>query len=196
MILLIDNYDSFCYNLYQLLGEFDENLRVVRNDELTLSEIESLRPNLIVLSPGPGKPEGAGICVEVVKNLAGKIPIFGVCLGHQAIALAFGAKVAYAKTIMHGKTSQITLDTNSRLFKGFSPKTRVARYHSLAIAESSLPSELNIIAKTKDSEIMAIEHKKYALFGVQFHPESVMTEQGKKMIENIYKVVCNVSKPR
>lgn len=196
MILLIDNYDSFCYNLYQLLGEFDENLRVVRNDELTLSEIESLRPNLIVLSPGPGKPEGAGICVEVVKNLAGKIPIFGVCLGHQAIALAFGAKVAYAKTIMHGKTSQITLDTNSRLFKGFSPKISVARYHSLAIAESSLPSELNIIAKTKDNEIMAIEHTKYALFGVQFHPESVMTEDGKKMIENIYKVVCNVSKPR
>lgn len=196
MILLIDNYDSFCYNLYQLLGEFDENLRVVRNDELTLSEIESLRPNLIVLSPGPGKPEQAGICVEVVKNLAGKIPIFGVCLGHQAIALAFGAKVGYAKTIMHGKTSQITLDTNSRLFKGFTTKTRVARYHSLAIAESSLPSELNIIAKTKDNEIMAIEHKKYALFGVQFHPESVMTEEGKKMIENIYKVVCNVSKPR
>lgn len=187
MILLIDNYDSFCYNLYQLLGAFDSDLRVVRNDELSLSEIESLRPNLIVLSPGPGKPEGAGICVEVVKNLAGKIPIFGVCLGHQAIALAFGAKVGYAKTIMHGKTSQITIDTNSRLFKGFSPKTSVARYHSLAIAESSLPSELKIIAKTKDNEIMAIEHTKYALFGVQFHPESVMTEDGKKMIENIYK---------
>lgn len=196
MILLIDNYDSFCYNLYQLLGEFDENLRVVRNDELSVRQIESLRPNLIVLSPGPGKPENAGICVEVVKSLAGKIPIFGVCLGHQAIALAFGAKVAYAKTIMHGKTSQITLDTNSRLFKGFAPKISVARYHSLAIAESSLPSELNIIAKTKDNEIMAIEHKKYALFGVQFHPESVMTNYGKKMIENIYKVVCNVSKPR
>lgn len=196
MILLIDNYDSFCYNLYQLLGEFDSDLRVVRNDELNVRDIESLRPNLIVLSPGPGKPENAGICVEVVKNLAGKIPIFGVCLGHQAIALAFGAKVAYAKTIMHGKTSQITLDTNSRLFKGFAKKTRVARYHSLAIAESSLPSELKIIAKTKDNEIMAIEHTKYALFGVQFHPESVMTEQGKKMIENIYKVVCNVSKPR
>lgn len=187
MILLIDNYDSFCYNLYQLLGAFDSDLRVVRNDELTLSEIESLSPNLIVLSPGPGKPENAGICVEAVKHFAGKIPIFGVCLGHQAIAIAFGAKVAYAKTIMHGKTSQITLDTNSRLFKGFSPKISVARYHSLAIAESSLPSELNIIAKTKDNEIMAIEHTKYALFGVQFHPESVMTDEGKKMIENIYK---------
>lgn len=185
MILLIDNYDSFCYNLYQLLGEFDENLRVVRNDELNVREVESLRPNLIVLSPGPGKPENAGICVEVVKNLAGKIPIFGVCLGHQAIALAFGAKVAYAKTIMHGKTSQITLDTNSRLFKGFAPKTRVARYHSLAVIESTLPKELKAIAHSDDSEIMAIEHKKYALFGVQFHPESVMTDEGKKMIENI-----------
>lgn len=185
MILLIDNYDSFCYNLYQLLGEFDENLRVVRNDELNVREIESLCPNLIVLSPGPGKPENAGICVEVVKNLAGKIPIFGVCLGHQAIALAFGAKVAYAKTIMHGKTSQITLDTNSRLFKGFAPKTRVARYHSLAVIESTLPKELKAIAHSDDSEIMAIEHKKYALFGVQFHPESVMTDEGKKMIENI-----------
>ena len=185
MILLIDNYDSFCYNLYQLLGEFDKNLRVVRNDELTLSEVESLRPNLIVLSPGPGKPENAGICVEVVKNLAGKIPIFGVCLGHQAIALAFGAKVAYAKSIMHGKTSQITLDTNSRLFQGFTPKTRVARYHSLSIVESTLPKELKAIAHSDDGEIMAIEHKKYALFGVQFHPESVMTDDGKKMIENI-----------
>lgn len=185
MILLIDNYDSFCYNLYQLLGEFDSDLRVVRNDELNVRQIESLRPNLIVLSPGPGKPENAGICVEVVKNLEGKIPIFGVCLGHQAIALAFGAKVAYAKTIMHGKTSQITLDTNSQLFKGFAPKTRVARYHSLAIVESTLPKELKAIAHSDDNEIMAIEHKKYALFGVQFHPESIMTDEGKKMIENI-----------
>lgn len=185
MILLIDNYDSFCYNLYQLLGEFDSNLRVVRNDELNVCGIESLHPNLIVLSPGPGKPENAGVCVEVVKNLAGKIPIFGVCLGHQAIALAFGARVAYAKTIMHGKTSQITLDTDSQLFKGFTTKTRVARYHSLAVIESTLPKELKAIAHSDDGEIMAIEHKNYALFGVQFHPESVMTDEGKKMIENI-----------
>lgn len=189
MTLLIDNYDSFCYNLYQLLGAFDSDLRVVRNDELALSEIEALRPNLIVLSPGPGKPENAGICVEAVKHFAGKIPIFGVCLGHQAIAIAFGAKVGYAKTIMHGKISQITLDTKSRLFRGFSPQTIVARYHSLAIAESSLPTELKAIAHSDDGEIMAIEHTKYALFGVQFHPESVMTNEGKKMIENIYKGV-------
>lgn len=185
MILLIDNYDSFCYNLYQLLGAFDSDLRVVRNDELSVRGIESLRPNLIVLSPGPGKPENAGICVEAVKHFAGKIPIFGVCLGHQAIALAFGAKVGYAKTIMHGKTSQITLDTKSRLFKGFTPKISVARYHSLSIVESTLPKELKAIAHSDDNEIMAIEYKKYALFGVQFHPESVMTEKGKKMIENI-----------
>ncbi len=185
MILLIDNYDSFCYNLYQLLGEFDSDLRVVRNDELNVREIEALRPNLIVLSPGPGKPENAGICVEAVRHFAGTIPLFGVCLGHQAIAIAFGAKVAYAKAIMHGKTSQITLDTNSRLFKGFAPQTTVARYHSLAIIESTLPKELKAIAHSDDGEIMAIEHTKYALFGVQFHPESVMTNEGKKMIKNI-----------
>lgn len=189
MILLIDNYDSFCYNLYQLLGEFDKNLRVVRNDELNVRDIESLQPNLIVLSPGPGKPENAGICVKVVKRFAGKIPIFGVCLGHQAIAIAFGAKVGYAKAIMHGKTSQITIDTNSRLFKGFAPKTSVARYHSLAVIESTLPKALKVIARSDDGEIMAIEHKKYALFGVQFHPESVMTDEGKKMIENILNAI-------
>lgn len=193
MTLLIDNYDSFAYNLYQLLGEslqkYGEKIRVVRNDELTLRQIESLHPNLIVLSPGPGKPENAGICVEVVRKFAGKIPIFGVCLGHQAIALAFGAQVGYAKSIMHGKTSQIALDTRSRLFAGFEPKISVARYHSLAVLESTLPSALKAIAHSDDGEIMAIEHKKYALFGVQFHPESVMTKQGKAMIENILKAI-------
>lgn len=189
MTLLIDNYDSFAYNLYQLLGESlgksSSKIRVIRNDELSLREIETLSPKLIVLSPGPGKPENAGICVEAIKHFAGKIPIFGVCLGHQAIALAFGAKVSYAKSIMHGKTSQITLDTDSRLFKGFTPTTSVARYHSLAVVESSLPNELKVIAYSEDGEIMALEHKSYALFGVQFHPESVMTNEGKKMIANI-----------
>lgn len=208
MILLIDNYDSFAYNLYQLLGEslgesnkskirvnrpnrqeICQKIRVIRNDELTLREIKSLSPKLIVLSPGPGKPENAGICVEAIKHFAGKIPIFGVCLGHQAIALAFGAQVSYAKSIMHGKTSCITLDTDSRLFKGFAHTTSVARYHSLAIVESSLPSKLKVIAKSEDGEIMAIEHKDFALFGVQFHPESVMTKQGKAMIKNILKTV-------
>lgn len=190
MTLLIDNYDSFAYNLYQLLGEvLRSEIRVVRNDKLTLRQIESLRPNLIVLSPGPGKPENAGICVEVVKKFAGKIPIFGVCLGHQAIALAFGAKVGYAKSIMHGKTSQISVDTRSRLFAGFEPQISVARYHSLAVLESTLPSVLKAIARSDDGEIMAIEHKKHALFGVQFHPESVMTKQGKAMIENILRAI-------
>lgn len=186
MTLLIDNYDSFCYNLYQLVGEFDSDLRVVRNDELNVREIEALRPQLIVLSPGPGKPENAGICVEVVRCFAGKIPILGVCLGHQAIAIALGAKVGYAKRIMHGKTSQITLDTNSRLFKGFAPRTCVARYHSLAVLESTLPKCLKITAHSDDGEVMALEHRDYALFGVQFHPESVMTSDGKKMIKNIF----------
>ena len=190
MTLLIDNYDSFAYNLYQLLGEILQGeIRVVRNDEISLRVIESLRPNLIVLSPGPGKPENAGICVEVVKKFAGKIPIFGVCLGHQAIALAFGAQVGYAKSIMHGKTSQISLDIDSRLFAGFAPQISVARYHSLAVLESTLPSALKAIAHSDDGEIMAIEHKKYALFGVQFHPESVMTKQGKAMIENILRTI-------
>ncbi len=196
MTLLIDNYDSFAYNLYQLLGESlgessksAAKIRVIRNDELNLREIETLNPKLIVLSPGPGKPENAGICVEAVKKFAGKIPIFGVCLGHQAIAIAFGAQVGYAKSIMHGKTSQIALDTDSRLFKRFMPKISVARYHSLAVLESSLPKELKIIAKSEDGEIMAIEHTKYALFGVQFHPESVMTIEGKKMIANILSAI-------
>lgn len=197
MTLLIDNYDSFAYNLYQLLGESlgessksaESKIRVIRNDELNLREIEMLNPKLIVLSPGPGKPENAGICVEAVKKFAGKIPIFGVCLGHQAIALAFEAQVGYARSIMHGKTSQIALDTDSRLFKGFMPKISVARYHSLAVLESSLPKELKIIAKSEDGEIMAIEHTKYALFGVQFHPESVMTIEGKKMIANILSAI-------
>lgn len=193
MTLLIDNYDSFAYNLYQLLGDslrerddkIHQEIRVVRNDELTLSEIEALAPSLIVLSPGPGKPENAGICVDVVKHFTGKIPIFGVCLGHQAIAIAFGAKVSYAKTIMHGKTSQVTLDTNSRLFAGFPSTTSVARYHSLAVVESTLPQEIIVTARSNDNEIMALEHRDYALFGVQFHPESVLTQKGKMMMKNI-----------
>lgn len=189
MILLIDNYDSFAYNLYQLLGAFDGQICVVRNDELTLDEIESMSPKLIVISPGPGKPENAGICVDAIKHFVGKIPIFGVCLGHQAIALAFGAKVGYAKSIMHGKTSQIMLETDSVLFKGFEQKTSVARYHSLSVVESSLPSELKITARSDDGEIMALEHKSHALFGVQFHPESVMTKQGAKMVANILNAI-------
>ncbi|MCM1539499.1 MAG: aminodeoxychorismate/anthranilate synthase component II [bacterium] len=186
MILLIDNYDSFSYNLYQLIGEVCEDIRVIRNDELSVPEIEALSPRLIVLSPGPGKPADAGICTEVVKQLAGKIPIFGVCLGHQVICEAFGATVTYAKELMHGKTSEITVDTNSCLFHGFPETCTVARYHSLAADRDTVPQELRITGQTADGQVMAVEHARYPVYGVQFHPESVLTEMGAAMIRNLY----------
>lgn len=187
MILLIDNYDSFSYNLYQLIGAVCENIRVIRNDEMTVSEIEALSPQLIVLSPGPGKPADAGVCAEVVKQLAGKIPIFGVCLGHQVICEAFGATVTYAKELMHGKTSVVTVDTDSVLFAGFPKECPVARYHSLAADRATIPPELKITAQTDDAQVMAVEHVRYPVYGVQFHPESVLTESGLEMIKNLYK---------
>ncbi len=186
MILLIDNYDSFSYNLYQLIGAVCEDIRVIRNDEMTVSEIEAISPQLIVLSPGPGKPADAGVCPDVVKALAGKIPIFGVCLGHQVICEAFGATVTYAKELMHGKTSVVTVDTDSCLFHGFSKECRVARYHSLAADLATLPPDLKITAQTADGQVMAVEHVRYPVYGVQFHPESVMTECGLEMIRNLY----------
>lgn len=186
MILLIDNYDSFSYNLYQLIGAVCEDIRVIRNDEMTVPEIEAISPQLIVLSPGPGKPADAGVCPDVVKALAGKIPIFGVCLGHQVICEAFGATVTYAKELMHGKTSVVTEDTDSCLFHGFSKECRVARYHSLAADLATLPPDLKITAQTADGQVMAVEHVRYPVYGVQFHPESVMTECGLEMIRNLY----------
>lgn len=189
MILLIDNYDSFSYNLYQLIGAVCDDIRVIRNDELTVSKIEALSPQLIVLSPGPGKPADAGVCVEVVKRLAGKIPIFGVCLGHQAICEAFGVTVTYAKELMHGKTSVITVDTDSVLFAGFPKECRVARYHSLAADRDTIPPELKITGQTQDGQVMAVEHTDYPVYGVQFHPESVLTESGLAMIKNLYESI-------
>ncbi len=186
MILLIDNYDSFSYNLYQLIGAVCEDIRVIRNDEMTVPEIEAISPQLIVLSPGPGKPADSGVCPDVVKALAGKIPIFGVCLGHQVICEAFGATVTYAKELMHGKTSVVTVDTDSCLFHGFSKECRVARYHSLAADLATLPPDLKITAQTADGQVMAVEHVRYPVYGVQFHPESVMTECGLEMIRNLY----------
>ncbi len=185
MILLIDNYDSFSYNLYQLIGSVNEDIRVVRNDEMSVEQIRSIKPELIVLSPGPGKPSDAGVCVEVVKQLAGEIPIFGVCLGHQAICEAFGATVTYAKELMHGKTSVVETDAESRLFRRLPPKIRVARYHSLAVKEDTLPQELTVTARTEDGQVMAVEHTRYPVCGVQFHPESVLTEYGLEMIRNL-----------
>ncbi|MCR5163803.1 MAG: aminodeoxychorismate/anthranilate synthase component II [Thermoguttaceae bacterium] len=184
MILLIDNYDSFSFNLYQLIGSIEPNIRVVRNDELTIPEIEALAPSAIFLSPGPGKPCDAGICEDVVRAFAGKIPIFGVCLGHQAICEVYGATVTYAKELMHGKQSVCSLDVSSPIFKDLPEEMPVARYHSLAAVESTIPPELKVIARTDDGEVMAVAHRDFHVYGVQFHPESILTPEGKKILEN------------
>ena len=188
MILLIDNYDSFSYNLYQLIGEINEDIKVIRNDEMTVEEIKQLAPDHIIISPGPGRPEDAGVIIDVVKKLGGVIPILGVCLGHQAICMAFGATVTYAERIMHGKQSETLFDTTSKLFKDIYEKAPVARYHSLAADKSTIPDCLKVTAKTESDEIMAVEHRDYPIFGVQFHPESIMTPDGKKMLENFINI--------
>ncbi|MDO4942089.1 MAG: aminodeoxychorismate/anthranilate synthase component II [Lachnospiraceae bacterium] len=184
MILLIDNYDSFSYNLYQYIGSLDSDIVVIRNDEKTLEEIEEIKPDAIVISPGPGRPEQAGICIEVVRYFKGKIPILGVCLGHQAICQAYGATITYAKELMHGKQSVLTVDQSSRIFKGLEKELKVARYHSLAADENTMPECLEVIARADDGEIMAVKHKECETYGLQFHPESVLTPDGMQMIEN------------
>ena len=187
MILLIDNYDSFSYNLYQLVGEINPDIRVIRNDEITVEEIENLSPEKIIISPGPGKPEDAGICIDVIKHFAGKVPILGVCLGHQAICKAFGAAVSHAKSIMHGKESVIKTDTSSLIFKGLPKNITVARYHSLAAVDITMPDCLKITATSDDGEIMAVEHRHFPAYGLQFHPESIMTPDGMTMLRNFMK---------
>lgn len=184
MILLIDNYDSFSYNVYQLTASVCPDVKVIRNDAMTVEEIEALSPSHIILSPGPGRPENAGVCEEVIRRLAGKIPILGICLGHQAICEVFGAKVTYAKELMHGKQSVAELDTDSRLFRGMENKMTVARYHSLAAEAETIPEGLKITARTPDGEVMAVEHREFPVYGVQFHPESVLTPEGRKIMEN------------
>ncbi len=184
MILLIDNYDSFSYNLYQLLGEIDPEIKVIRNDAMSVDEIRNLAPLKIILSPGPGRPEDAGVCVDVVKELSGEIPILGVCLGHQAICVAFGATVDHAKRLMHGKQSETELDLSCPLFKGLKNKVPVARYHSLSADEKTLPNELLVTARADDGEIMAVSHKEHPTYGLQFHPESILTPDGKTMLRN------------
>ena len=184
MILLIDNYDSFSYNLYQLVGELEPDIWVIRNDEMTIEEIEGLQPQRIILSPGPGRPSEAGICEQVVRRLGPGIPILGVCLGHQAICEAYGARITYAKRLMHGKQSTVRLLPGSRLFAGLGEETRVARYHSLAAQKSTLPSILKVTALTDEGEVMAVEHENYPVYGVQFHPESILTPEGKTMLKN------------
>ena len=184
MILLIDNYDSFSYNLFQMVGEIYPDIKVIRNDEMSVEEIKNLAPQKIIISPGPGRPEDAGIIIDVVKELGQSIPILGVCLGHQAICMAFGATVTYAKKLMHGKDSLTYFDTSGAFFSGIPVKSRVARYHSLAVSKDTLPNELRVIARTDDDEVMAVEHSKFPIYGVQFHPESIMTEYGKEMLRN------------
>ena len=188
MILLVDNYDSFSYNLYQLIGEIEPNIKVIRNDEMTLTEIKELNPDRIILSPGPGRPEDSGIIIDVVKTIH-NIPILGVCLGHQAICAAFGATVTYAKELMHGKQSDVKFDTDCPLFRGCPEIAPVARYHSLAADADTIPEELKITALTTDGEVMAVQHKEYPVFGVQFHPESIMTPDGKQMLINFIKEI-------
>jgi len=184
MVLLIDNYDSFSYNLYQLVGSIDPEIQVVRNDGLTIPEIEALSPRRIILSPGPGKPSDSGICEEVVRSFAGKIPMLGVCLGHQAICEVYGATVSYARELMHGKQSEVTLDLTSPIFRGLPPKIPAARYHSLAALPDTVPEVLKIIGRTEDGEVMAVQHRTFPVYGLQFHPESILTPDGGIILKN------------
>jgi anthranilate synthase component 2 len=187
MILLIDNYDSFSYNVYQLIGSVNPDIRVVRNDDYTVQELEAMQPQALILSPGPGKPSDAGICIEAIRHFAGKIPIFGICLGHQAICEAFGGKVSYAKELMHGKKREIHRIGESVLFEGMPETFPAARYHSLAAVRESLPDCLRITAQSDDGEVMAVEHTEYPVYGLQFHPESVMTPDGIAIVKNFMK---------
>ncbi len=184
MTLLLDSYDSFSYNLYQLIGALDPAIRVIRNDEMTVEEIRKTAPDRIVLSPGPGRPEDAGVLIDVVRELGPSIPLLGVCLGHQAVCAAFGAKITYAKRLMHGKSSLITLDLQCALFGGCPQSVTVARYHSLVADPRTIPPCLQVTAMTQDGEVMAVQHTRYPIYGVQFHPESILTPDGKTMLSN------------
>ena len=196
MILLIDNYDSFTYNLVQLIGSVikkkqemePNNIKVIRNDELTTKEIESLNPSHIIISPGPGKPRDAGICEELVLHMKNKAIILGVCLGHQGICEAFGGEITYAKELMHGKRSIIEIDNTAKIFKDLPSEILVGRYHSLAVHDYSMPKDLEVIARATDGEVMAVKHKDYEIYGLQFHPESVLTPEGEKIISNFFMI--------
>ena len=187
MLLVIDNYDSFTYNLVQYLGELGQDISVYRNDKITLKEIESLKPEKIVISPGPCTPKEAGISVDLIKQFAGRIPILGVCLGHQSIGYALGGEIIHAKKLMHGKTSMINHDGKT-IFKNLPNPFEATRYHSLVIERESIPDELEISAETDDGEIMGVRHKEYIIEGVQFHPESILTKAGKDLLRNFLKL--------
>lgn len=189
MILLIDNYDSFSFNLYQLLGSIGCEVKIIRNDELRVEEIDMLAPNAIVLSPGPGRPEAAGVCIEVIKQLGHKYPILGICLGHQAICSSYGMEIVYAKELMHGRQSEVTLNKDNELFKNCRGNILVARYHSLAVSELNLSKHIDIIGRAEDGEVMAIKHREFDVYGLQFHPESVMTVEGEQICRNFLDIV-------
>lgn len=188
MILLIDNYDSFSYNLYQYFGQLTNEVKAVRNDRVTVDEIRALRPSHLVLSPGPGYPKDAGVCLDAVRSFAGELPVLGVCLGHQTIGQAFGGKVVRAPRLMHGKTSNIRLDTACPLFKALPENIEAARYHSLIVEKDGLPDCLEITAQDDEGEIMGIRHRDYAVFGIQFHPESFMTPLGLDILKNFISI--------
>lgn len=184
MILLIDNYDSFAYNLYQMIGTIQPDIRVIRNDALSVEEIRVMHPSHIVLSPGPGYPKDAGVCLQAAKALGKEIPMLGVCLGHQAICEAFGATISHAKRLMHGKQSEVILNSDCPLFQGVEHTIPVARYHSLSAQRETIPGCLAIVAETGDGEVMGVMHQDFPIFGLQFHPESILTPTGAKLIQN------------
>ncbi len=188
MVLLIDNYDSFSYNLVQYVGEINPDIRVVRNDELTVSEIAQLSPSHIIVSPGPGFPKEAGVCEEAIKALGRHIPVLGVCLGHQAICEAFGMTIVHAKKLMHGKQDSIRIEKSNIIFSGLSEVIEAARYHSLVADPDTLPDEIVVTAQDKNGEIMGVRHRNHDIYGVQFHPESILTPDGKAIIRNFLSI--------
>ncbi len=188
MILLIDNYDSFTYNLVQLAGSIGANMIVIRNDELTVAQIRGLGATHIILSPGPGYPKDAGVCEEVIDQLKGELPILGVCLGHQAICEVFGAQITLAKRLMHGKQSNIHIANGARVFHGLPPIIEAARYHSLIARKDTLPDDLLVIAEDEEDEVMAVKHRNYEIYGLQFHPESILTPLGEVIMRNFIQI--------
>lgn len=188
MIILIDNYDSFSYNLVQLAGTINYDIRVIRNDEMTVEEVKKMCPSHIIISPGPGYPKNAGICEEVIDQMKGKVPVLGICLGHQAICEVFGASIVLAKRLMHGKQSNIHIANGSSIFKGLPPIIQAARYHSLIAQRASLPDELLVIAEDDGGEVMGVKHRDYEIYGLQFHPESILTPQGAVIMNNFLQI--------